>query len=464
MAEAALASLGVFLPEAILAGGAVLLLVADAIRRVRERAAVAFGIAVTLAALCVTALSPEFGPAFSGQLDLDGLALAARLIVMSVLVLVLLLSSPRPRPAPESVSLLMFAAAGLSGVAASRHWLVLFVFLELSAISIATLLGGRRELGPAREASLKYFILSAFASAFLLYGIALLFYATGSFAVGWPEAWGPAERLAVFLILAGLAFKCSLVPFHMWAPDVYQGGPIPVAAFLAGASKAVGFLVLARVFLDGALVAPGARQALAAVSALSMVVGTVLALAQQDLKRMLAYSGIAHAGFIALALVAGTAAAQEALLVYLLVYALSSVAAFAVLSSAEEAGVEPTFAGFSGLGRRSPLLAVALATSMVSLTGLPPTAGFVAKFLVFREALAAGRLALVILAVVSSVVSVGFYLRLLVPVFMEGGQQDRPLRPSPEALVVAVALAAAVLLLGVLPEGLISFASGLACR
>ncbi len=457
-------------PELILVIGAVLLLMWDLFFRRTERFCLRWGIVAALAALYViVVVSPvPGGSAFSGQLSLDGITLAARVLTLGMLILTLLISRPylaaHSAPPAEYTCLLLFASAGLIGVAASKNWIVLFIFLETVAVSMATLLGSQRKVPAAREASLKYFILSAFASGFLLYGIALMFYATGTFAIGLPLRWGPVEQLALFLVLAGLAFKCALVPFHMWAPDVYQGGPTPVVAFLASASKAIGFLVLARVFLEGgAVTATFVKPALWVVAALSMVVGTVLALAQTNVKRMLAYSGIAHAGYILIAYVAAGPGALGAVLSYIMVYALMTFGAFTVLAVVESAGVPPDVKGLTGLGRRAPGLALALAVFMVSLTGLPPTAGFIAKFVVFQEVLQAGHLWLVLIAVAMSVVSVGFYLRLLVPVFMSGseGELER-LRPAPEGAMVAIFLAVALLVIGILPQTLLAFGSLLA--
>jgi NADH-quinone oxidoreductase subunit N len=240
-----------------------------------------------------------------------------------------------------------------------------------------------------------------------------------------------------------------------------------VVAFLASASKVTGFFVLARVFLEGGAVEGSfVRPALWGVAALSMVVGTFFALTQHNIKRMLAYSGIAHAGYILMAFVSAGPQALSVVLTYVMIYAIMSVGAFSVLSTVEAAGGSPDRRGLTGLGRRSPALAFSLAVFMVSLTGIPPAAGFIAKFALFREVLASGQLALVLIAVTMSVVSVGFYLRLLVPVFMAGdggaapgaGIGDSKLRAAPEGVVVAVLLAAAILVLGVLPQLVLSFA------
>jgi len=463
------ASLWAILPELILAGGAVLVLVSDLGSRRTSRGCLTWGAAVAVAALyAVWWTHPSTEMPFNGQMTLDVLTQAGRLLVLGCLVMTLLVSIPYLEavalPPAEYTALLLFAAAGLSGVAASRHWLVLFIFLEISAVSFASLLGARRDQHVAREAAIKYFVLSAFASGFLLYGIALLWYSTGSFALGVPQNWGPLDRLALCFITAGLAFKCALVPFHMWAPDVYAGGPTPVVGFMAAGSKTVGFLVLVRVLLEGgAVAAPGARFALWAVAALSMVTGTLLALTQQDVKRMLAYSGIAHAGYVATAFVAGGPDATGAVVAYLLVYAVMTTGAFAVIATAEAAGVAPDLAGLTGFARRAPLAAGALAVFMISLTGLPPTAGFFVKFLVFRGVLQEGYLGLVLLAVTMSVVSVGFYLRLLVPVFMQGREGDaKPLHLAPEGVLVPVALAAILLAAGLFPNALLTFGGLLA--
>ncbi|MEK7766345.1 MAG: proton-conducting transporter membrane subunit, partial [bacterium] len=233
------ASVLALLPELVLVGAAIVLILLDLPSRRSAGFAAWFGATAGLGALLALAwgVGNGIGGAFGGQIVLDDLALAGRLLVAAVLVLTLLVSLPLlerlpGRPA-EYAALLLFAASGLMGVTASRNWLVLFIFLEMSALSVAALLASRSDAHAGREASLKYFILSAFASAFLLYGIALQFLSTGSFVLSRAGAWEGAGPLALAFILAGLAFKCALVPFHMWAPDVYEGGPTPVAAFLA---------------------------------------------------------------------------------------------------------------------------------------------------------------------------------------------------------------------------------------
>ncbi len=456
------ASLRALAPELILAGGATLILLLDLIRAAKPRTWLLVATVIVLAALRSVSGDAESLP-FGGRLSLDGVAFGARILVLAAAAVALLVSIPhvaaRPQPGAEYAALLLFAAAGLSGMAASRHWIVLFVFLEMASLSFAALLGARREDALAREASLKYFLLGAFASAFLLYGIAWRFTTTGSLLIGAGGPWEGGDALALALIGAGLAFKCALVPFHMWAPDVYQGGPAPVIGFMASASKAVGFLVLGRVLQGaGALAVPGASTALAWIAGLSIVTGTLLALVQQNVKRMLAYSGIAHAGYAALALLGGGPGGPAALLTYLSVYAVMTTGAFAAIAALEAAGGTADIPGVTGLGRRAPFLALSLAVCLVSLTGLPPTAGFIGKFVVFREALAAGWTNLVILAVVMSVVSVGFYLRLLVPMYMEKTDDDATgWTLAPEGLLVAGLLAILLLAGGILPARLLAF-------
>lgn len=455
-------SLAGMIPELILAGSGLLLLLADLPRRRGIDFCAGAGMLAAVLALAAATGWPGSGSVFHGQIRLDGLAHAGRILVMGTLLLTLLVSPAYVRAFPvgaaEYSALLLFAGAALCGVASSGNWLVLFIFLELAAICFAALLGGRRDARPAGEAALKYFILSAFASAFLLYGIAVNFLVTGSFSIAPPGNSGTGGFLALYLILAGLAFKCALVPFHMWAPDAYQGGPTPVVGFLASASKAAGFLVLARIFLAQGPVKE-ATWVLWAGCALSMAVGTVLALTQRNTKRMLAYSGIAHAGYLATALVAGTPAAFEALLFYLPVYALMTFGAFAVLASLEAAGVNPDLTGLSGLGRRTPVGAAALAVFMVSLIGLPPSAGFLAKFILFREVFFSGHPWLVLLGLGLSVVSVGFYLRLLVPVFMETPvSREDPVKLPAAGLWAAALLAVAILILGLVPGPILDFA------
>ena len=456
-------SLPAILPELVLVGGALLLLAMGILYSPDARFCVRWGLATCVIALAAMAFSiSPLENSFAGIMSFDGLASVGRLLVLASLVSALLLSYPWLEKAvmqnPEFVSLLMLAGAGLMGVCASANWIAMLVFLETASVAFAAILGMRRSDYPSREAAVKYFILSAFASAFIVFGAAVLFTQVHGFTMAAPEVWESASVTGTLFILAGLAFKCSLVPFHAWAPDTYDGGPTPLVAFIASASKVAGFTVLARFFLAGGAAGFfGGMATLWIVAVMSMLLGTVLALTQTSLKRLLAYSGISQAGYIVLAFMGSGDTRMESVLVYLLVYSAMTLGAFAIVAALEDEGRTAEVASLAGWGRRRPFMAGALGVIMVSLTGLPPTAGFFAKFLAFREALSGGYLVLVLVAVLSSVISVGVYMRLLVPAFMEPVEEERTNAPvAPGAGAVALAAAVFLVIAGIFPATLIS--------
>jgi NADH-quinone oxidoreductase subunit N len=318
----------------------------------------------------------------------------------------------------------------------------------------------RRRLA-SQEASLKYFLLGAFSSAFFLYGIALAYGATGTTSLAGiaDELSGRFEDLALALAAAGLlavgfAFKVAAVPFHMWTPDVYQGAPTPVTAFMAAGTKVAGFAALIRV----ATVALGPLgwniiPVLAGLAALTMVVGSVLAIAQEDVKRMLAYSSIAHAGFVLVGVAALNEEGVSGAMFYLLAYAAMIMGAFGVVILVSRIGEErTTLLSYRGLGRTNPGLAAVLALFLLSLAGIPPTAGFIAKVLVFQAAVDAGLAWLVVVAVGASVIAAFFYIRVLVLMYMEE-PEEREAVPAGAAPAWALAVTgAATLVLGVFPS------------
>ncbi len=334
----------------------------------------------------------------------------------------------------EFYLLVLYAALGMHLLASTRHLLLMLVALEALSLPLYALATWRR--GEGLEAALKYFLLGALAAAFFLYGAALFYGATGSLVLGAPGE-GPLYALALGLLLVGLGFKAALAPFHFWTPDVYQGSPTPVVLFMATSVKAAAFAALLRV------AAP--PEALALLVALSVVVGNLAALAQKEAKRLLAYSSIAHAGYMALALYTGNA---QALGFYLLTYVLATGLAFAVLSQISPDRVP--LEALRGLYRKDPLLGLAFLVAMFSLLGLPPLAGFWGKYLAFAEAARAGAWGVLVLALVTSAVSAYYYLGLGLAVFAR--PEETPFRPGPPWARAAVVAAGVLLLaLGLLP-------------
>jgi NADH-quinone oxidoreductase subunit N len=380
----------------------------------------------------------------------------------------------------EYYALLLLAATGMTLLASANDLLVVFVAVEILSLGLYVLSGlAKRDLN-SQESALKYFLLGAFSSAILLYGIALAYGATGTTNI---PAMGQALSgitaptglvvAALVLLLVGFGFKTAMVPFHFWTPDVYQGAPTPVTGFMAAATKAAAFAAFMRVFV-GAL-APLQRTwapVVIGMAVVTMVLGAVLAVVQTDVKRILAYSAVAHAGYVAIGLVSlgqgrdGQPVGRDAvgsMLLYLLVYTVMSVGSFGVVALFERrARKSLALADLRGIGRRYPAPAMAFALFLISLAGIPGTAGFTAKFAVFRSGVDAGQLALVGVAVVSSVIAGFFYLRIIASMFAEAEPDAAlalpDLRRTSHALAGLGVAAAVILALGVLPGALIGLA------
>jgi NADH-quinone oxidoreductase subunit N len=370
--------------------------------------------------------------------------------------------------AGEYHALLLWCATGLLLMLRATELLTIFVALELLSLCLYTLAAFHRRVEIGTEGALKYFLMGAFVSAFVLFGLALVYGETGSTKLAAVAAavqgkGGPSlvASLGFLLLLAGFGFKMSVVPFHAWSPDTYQGAPSPFVAFLSVAPKVASALVLFRV-LEAALAAGAPAkwtQLVAALSVLSMVVGNLLALVQRDIKRMLAYSGIAHMGYLLLALVVVDRESLAPVLVYLLAYTLMNAGAFAVVGMLyARAGEQHLIAELSGWGYRFPLLGACLTISMLSLAGLPPTVGFLGKYLVFLNAVADGYVELAVVGVLASLVGVVYYLRVVYVLYM------KPEARAPEGLLLdgwgraaALLAAAATLALGLWPSGLLEW-------
>lgn len=406
---------------------------------------------------------------FRGALLIDPQALAFHLIFLGVAVLTVFSSAGHLMnlgiKQGEFFALILFAVCGMMIMAASENLLSIFVGIELLSICLYVLAGIRRDRVYAIEGALKYFLLGAFSTGFVLYGMALLYGATGridlpgiaahlSGARG--EVADPLFLAGLALLLVGLAFKVAAVPFHFWAPDVYQGSMAPVAGFMATGTKAAAFAALVRILTVGFAEGPVREEWIAVVSAiavLTMIAGNLIALAQQDIKRMLAYSSIANAGYILVAVAAcgRIGEGMGAVLFYLVAYALMTVGAFAVaalLGRAGEADQGYAIASYAGLARRRPYLAAAMALFMLSLTGIPPTAGFVGKFYIFRSAVDAEMYTLAVVGLLTSVVSAFYYLRVVVQMYVRDpapGEIAAQVTPS-EALTLLLATAGTIYL------------------
>jgi NADH-quinone oxidoreductase subunit N len=380
--------------------------------------------------------------AFQGKIVVDGFAVFLSTLFLSSGLLGIAVAYDYLKrmgiERSEYYTLLLFSISGMLLMTMAADLIVVFIALELLSIPLYVLAGFARPRLDSEEAALKYFLLGAFAGGFVVYGIALVFGATGSTALSGIVAAVEADsvNLALLtvgaaLILVGLGFKVAAVPFHMWTPDVYQGAPTAVTAFMAVGAKAGGFAALLRVFM---LAFPALASSLAPVlwglATLTMILGNFAAITQSNIKRLLAYSSIAHAGYILMAVVTfgqGKAAADAvaAALFYLAAYAFTSFGAWAVvitLEQAENKGLE--LQDYAGLGRKYPALAAAMAIFMLSFTGVPPTLGFVGKFYLFRSVLEGGYLSLALIGVLTSLVSAYYYLRVVVIMYMHDGEPE----------------------------------------
>ena len=459
-------------PQFVIIVAALVVLLADLFRSEEQKNLPAWlslaGVIVSAAVLFVTWGSEA--SSFQNMAAADGYSQFFNLIFLTTAGLSILISieyvAREGLACGEYYALLLLATAGMMLMGAATDLVIVFLGLEILSIPLYVLTGLNRNRQEAGEAALKYFLLGAFASAFFLYGIALTYGATGTTnlagIVGFlgSASAGSYLYIALGLLLIGFAFKVALVPFHMWVPDVYQGAPTSVTAFMSVGAKAAGFAALARVLLyafptlESSWTVP-----LAALAVLTMTLGNLSAIAQTDIKRMLAYSSIAHAGYILVGIVAANQAGATGVLFYLLAYALMNVGAFAtaiVVGRRGEPGVE--IADYAGLASRRPFLAAAMAIFMLSLAGVPPLAGFMGKFYLFSSAVQADLTWLAIIGVLNSVVSAFFYLRVIVVMYMKEDEESKPLSLS-WSLLVAVALAAlGVIVLGLWPSPLLDMA------
>jgi NADH-quinone oxidoreductase subunit N len=398
---------------------------------------------------------------YSGMVVLDDLSTLFNLLFLGSTAVVILLSMPFLRREDvehsEYYALLLFATAGMMILASSLDLIMIFLGIEVLSISLYILAGYRRNSDASNEAAMKYFLLGAFASAVLLYGIALVFGATGTtnlprIAEALGGAAGPVPSGLLFagvaLVLVGLAFKVAAVPFHMWTPDVYEGAPTPVTAFLSAGPKAAAFAAILRTFF----IAFGPIQAewdgvLSVIAALTMTVGNIAAIAQTNVKRMLAYSSIAHSGYVLIGVVAGGASGGAAAVFYLLAYVAMNLGAFAVIVLLESKGQRgEQLRDYAGIGFKYPWIGALLSLFMIALSGIPPTVGFVGKLYLFGAAVQSGHVLLAVIGVLNSAVSVFYYLRLMVLMYMREEQETLPaLRvPITLALVLLVTAAATI--------------------
>lgn len=465
--------LGVLAPTLIVVGTGLLILVLDLLpSRSGDRTHLpTLALLGLVAALFTTLLLwGGRGRGFRDMIVLDNYALFFHLVIGYAAALIVLLSMDYLRlhgvESGEVYALVLFSTAGMLLLASAGDLIVVFLAIELMSLSLYVLAGLFKLRREAGEASMKYFLLGVFASAFLLYGIALLYGAAGSTnldRVAAAVAARPGDPLLVAglgLIMVGFGFKVASVPFHMWAPDVYEGAPTSITALIATGSKAAVFAALLRLVAGALRQQPDWTPLLWAAAALTMTVGNVVAIAQSSLKRMLAYSSVAHVGYLLVGVAAGGSAGASAVLYYLLAYTFTTVGTFGVLTLCERAGEEAVdVRDYAGLGRRHPALALTLSLFLLSLVGIPPLAGFVGKFYLFGAAVRAGYLWLAVIGVLNSAVAAYYYLRVIVYMYMREPEATAAgLRPSfAGGLALAIALVG-VVLLGVVPAPFVDLA------
>jgi NADH-quinone oxidoreductase subunit N len=374
--------------------------------------------------------------------------------------------------APEYYPLILFATAGMMFLGGAADMIVLFLGLEVMSVAVYVLAGYDRRDAFSAEAALKYFLVGAFASGFLLYGIALIYGATGAtnladIGTALHQYRMPfMAALGLGLLLIGLGFKVAAVPFHTWAPDVYDGSPTPVTGFMATGVKAAAFVALVRVLFEAFPSALALWQpAVAGLAIATMVLGNLVALAQRSLKRMLAYSSVAHAGYLLVALWPGTGAAAGAVLLYLLAYGMTTLASFGLLAALGRGGErDVTYDGIAGLAKTRPWLAVGMSVCMLSLLGFPGTLGFIGKWYILSAVIAEGHTILAVVLVLTSVVSAGYYLPVIMAMYMKpaaagDAEAHGAMRLAPAAAGVVAFSVVALLVFGVWPREMLDLAS-----
>jgi len=459
------------LPMLILTGTALLALVADLWMEGPDREGLGWIGLAGLVATAITAMTlwNTHVSTLSDTLAVDRYGLFFTLLFCVVSALTLLMSMSYLETTEiqtgDYYSLVLFSTLGMVLMATATDLIVIFLGLEVMSIAAYALAGIARSELRSNEAALKYFLLGAFASGFLLFGIALLYGATGHTAL--PQI---AQRLTMVageqrllvtagmaLLIVGFGFKVAAVPFHVWAPDVYEGSPTSVTALMAVGIKAAAFAAFARVFMHTLVIFSGDwTGVLWVLAVLTMTVGNVTALVQRNLKRMLAYSSIAHAGYLLVGMVAGGEAGGSAVLFYLIGYAFMTLGAFAVVIALGRRGQpNENLDDYNGVGFRSPFLGAAMAIFMLSLSGIPPLAGFVGKFYIFSAAVKSGYVGLAIIGVLNSVVSVYYYVGVLVRMYMTEGTTDVTAPSSRPYLFATLLLTmSGTILLGLFPSSL----------
>ncbi|KAB2954411.1 NADH-quinone oxidoreductase subunit N [Heliorestis acidaminivorans] len=369
-----------------------------------------------------------------------------------------------PKYHGEFFVMIIFATLGMMVMASANDLITLFVGMELMTVTFFVLVSFLLGNGRSSEAGIKYLILGATSSAIMLYGMSLLYGLTGTTII--PElvdglTWSPALAVAVIMILAGFGFKIAAIPFHMWSPDIYEGAPTPITAFLAVASKAAGFAVMIRLFIQGVPVTTGVDWIviIAGLAAITMIVGNVIAIPQTNIKRMLAYSSIAQAGYLLVGMMAADVAGIKSILFYAMIYVFANIGAFAVAIVVGKHLNSDKISDYAGLGQRQPLLAIVMTVSLLSLAGIPPLAGFVGKLYLFAAIMDQGVLWPAFIGFVMSMISVYYYLNVCLYMWRDDPKDDQPIHVSGAIKLTVVVSMVVTLVLGVYPQPLAEMAN-----
>ena len=456
-------------PEIALLAAAFLILLTGSIKNLGKLspAIALLGMAISLAFAVGQWGHQQSG--FSGMISCDNFGIAFKIIFVGISILALFIAhrflNAKGIARPEFYALLLISTMGMMVMANTTDLVVMFLGLEIMSVPLYVMAGFARRSLESNEAGIKYFIMGAFASAFLLMGIAFVFGASGTtdlrrivadfhFIISHFRLY---MYSGVALILIGFAFKIAAVPFHSWVPDVYQGAPTPVTAFFSVGPKAAGFAVLLRIFAVGFADMDMLRGLFWMLAVLTMSVGNVLALRQNNIKRMLAYSSIAHAGYLLIALAVGGSEAVSAAVFYLVAYAMFNLGAFAVVTLLEtRSGCQSEFSELAGLSRSSPYLSAVLALFMFSLAGFPPTVGFFGKFYIFAAAVKAGYIWLAVIGVMNSFLSVYYYLRVIKASYLDQLEGTFiPVTYSPAMVLALFITVVGTLGLGFFPQRLL---------
>jgi NADH-quinone oxidoreductase subunit N len=453
-----------FYPEIVICAFALVILMGQVFAKQSQNALGYLGFIGVVAALVVVVYMPSafesrsVANTFNGLWVVDNYSRFFKLIFLIGTGLTILVSikyiQQEAMPPGEYYAMLLMATLGMMIMASSADLMPIFLGIELMSISLYVLTGYARGRLISNEAALKYFLLGSFATGFLLYGMALLYGATGTTSIAGIFSYIATSNMnnhiiviGMGLLLIGFGFKLAAVPFHMWTPDVYEGAPAPITAFMSAGPKAAAFAAFVRVFMEAL---PAMHDQWVTViwwiAVLTMSVGNIIALVQENIKRMLAYSSIAHAGYVLVGFVAGGELGTPGIMFYMLAYTLMNIGAFAIITYLGDLGeTRITVKDYAGLGYRNPIAAVALSLFLFSLAGIPPTAGFMGKFYLFSAAIDAGYLGLAIIGVLNSVVSVYFYLKITVAMYMKA-PDEAPAQTARPALAVAPMLALAVII------------------